>query len=74
MSAQLKTYHVQVIHVIHFGVEVEVKAANKREARKLAMDTNADLASGDGYDWDRQDLMKVKPMIGGECREVEGAS
>lgn len=72
MSAKLKTYRVGVIHVLHFGIEVEVEARNKREARKLALDHNAEISSGDGYDWDRQELVSVKPLKGGECSEAEG--
>lgn len=71
MSGQLKTYRVDVIHVMHFGVEVEVRAKNKREARKLARDPSAEIASGDGYNWDRQDLIGTKRLPFGICEEVK---
>jgi hypothetical protein len=57
---RLKTYIVPVVHVLEFGCEVRVQARNRPEASRLALKKDAEMASGDGYDWDRSELVRTR--------------
>jgi hypothetical protein len=70
MSA-LKTYIVPVVHVLEFGCEVRVEARNKQEAAQLARRGDAEMASGDGYDWDRSELVRVRRGSWDKIKEEE---
>ncbi len=48
-----------VVHHLAFGCEVRVEAKNLKEAKKLALKSDAEMESGDSYDWDRQTFTRA---------------
>ena len=48
-----KRYTIPLVITGEFGCEVEVDASSRKEAVALALKGRGQLASGDGYDWDR---------------------
>lgn len=62
---------VPVVHIMEFGLEVEVEAETLEEAKLLAMSPNAEIASGDGYDWDRQEVIAVRMGYWQEIKKLD---
>lgn len=53
-----KIYIVPVVHVVEFGLEIEIEAENIAQAKQLALDvTNG---GNDGYDWSRCELKNAR--------------
>ena len=59
MNKQTKyKFTLPIVHVVEFGMEIEVEASTLAEARKLALDANAE--STEGYDWDRMQFLRSR--------------